>query len=54
MQATKEPSVVVTLELSEEEALWLKTVMQNPVGDEDSYHRGMRRTFFDALQVLDL
>lgn len=39
----------IKLVLNAKEALWLKTVMQNPVGPEGSEDFNMRKAFFDAL-----
>jgi hypothetical protein len=46
-------SVVVTLVLSKEEAVWLHNVMQNPLHGQDHYEESvedseMRKKFFDA------
>lgn len=43
------------LELNEEEATWLRAIMQNPLFDvgvdqEEDGDREMRRKFFDAVQ----
>ena len=49
----KETIVKIVLCLSEEEALWLHDIMQNPLhgqqpSDEDPYDRDMREQFFAA------
>lgn len=54
MIAEVKSSVSVTLVLSEEEASWLRGVMQNPLynvplEEEDPVDNAMRRTFFTAL-----
>lgn len=41
--------VDITLILSPKEALWLKNVMQNPVGPENSEDYSMRNGFFESL-----
>lgn len=54
MKATSKFKPVVVLELTVEEARWLKGVMQNPLwGDspeeESIEDNNMRRKFFDAI-----
>ena len=42
------------LKLNKEEALWLRALMQNPIGveyeDEDPQDKKMRATFFSAVE----
>jgi len=50
--------VTVTLELNEDEARWLRSVMQNPLYDveyknEDPDDRKNRETLFTALDVVN-
>ena len=45
---------IITLELTEQEALWLKAVVQNPINvenleDEEPYDNRRRRAFWGAL-----
>ena len=48
----------ITLELTHEEAVWLKNIVQNPLHDierledENATDRSMRETFFKALGVV--
>ena len=42
-------TVSLNMELSVEDALWLKGKMQNPTGPENSKDHGMRLAFFNAL-----
>ena len=49
-------TVKVVLELDDEEARWLKSVMQNPLHNQDAYSereqdKEMRRKFFDAISI---
>lgn len=49
---------VTILTLEEEEARWLKTIMQNPFwvedpADEDERDREMRRRIWDALKHVE-
>lgn len=41
--------IEITIALTPEEALWLKLVMQNPVGPENSADFNMRSSFFKVL-----
>ena len=49
---------VITLELTVEEARWLRGVVQNPIGidplDEPAEDKEMRRVFWDALDDFTL
>jgi len=49
-----EIKISVTLELTEEEALWLRDVVQNPLicsdQDETTYNYEMRSKFFNAVK----
>lgn len=50
------PKPFYTLLLTEEEALWLEAVCQNPIGslseeEEDEDERQMRLTFFNLLKT---
>ncbi len=54
MQATKEIKERFLLEISREEAEWLKGLVQNPPGDihpdnEDKYQAEMRSRYFHAI-----
>ena len=54
MQTKTENVKIVTLVLNEQEAEWLKGLMQNPIGvmypqDEPKPDREMRRIFWEAL-----
>ena len=54
MLATRETKTVIKLTLSEEEAAWLRGVMQNPLhgdhpADEPEEDRAMRELLWDAL-----
>lgn len=51
MKATTEKTVKITLELSENEAIWLKGYMQNeiPGFEEGKKERAMRENLFDLL-----
>ena len=54
MKVSKEETIEVTLKLTDEEARWLKSVMQNPLyghssQDEDEYEKQMRSLFFEGL-----
>lgn len=57
MKGTKEESVEITLKMTGEEAIWLKSVMQNPLGgcapkDEADNEKGMRTMFWNVLSSL--
>lgn len=45
----EQKQVEFTITMSPEEALWLKTKLQNPTGPEGSEEYGMRLGFFSAL-----
>ncbi len=50
MKAFTEQTVKITLEMTEEQADWLKAVTQNPIGEqEDHYNAEMRKLFFEAM-----
>jgi len=57
MKVVHNVSVVTVLELTPDEAAWLRAVMQNPItchgvgATESSYDKEMRRRFFDAITV---
>jgi hypothetical protein len=44
-----EKQVTVTLELTVEEALWIKHMAQNPIGPETASEAGVRQSLFEAL-----
>lgn len=47
-------SIVVKLELSEDAARWLKTVVQNPIiEDESDFDNHMRKCFWEALRGIE-
>ena len=54
MQAEIKTSTKVILNLSEEEACWLRLVMQNPLweGKEEEYDHNMRVSLFVALNSI--
>jgi|LauGreDrversion4_2_1035121.scaffolds.fasta_scaffold590497_2 hypothetical protein len=56
MKAEVKQEVTVTLQLSEQEALWLKANVQNPFrdGPEEPGDTEMRRVFWDALKDVQL
>lgn len=50
MESETKQKMSVIVELSQEEALWLKILVQNPIrNDESAEDREMREKFFDAL-----
>lgn len=50
MQSEVATQVTITLTLTQEEAQWLRGLMQNPLfTGEDEHFRRMRLTFFDAI-----
>lgn len=56
VEAKIRKEITIILKLSEEEALWLKGVMQNPVdgkcpSEEFKEDSDMRRAFFEALAL---
>jgi hypothetical protein len=56
MKATKKKKVTIILELDEEEATWLRQIMQNPINcdhpsQEEIYDGKMRKDFFEALKL---
>jgi predicted transcriptional regulator len=53
-QISKTKEIVYTLEFTQEDAIWLKSVMQNPLNcvhpeDEDPYHKNKRQELWEAL-----
>ena len=49
---------IINLELSENEAVWLRNVMQNPLygktqAEEEKQDTEMRKLFFDTLFYID-
>lgn len=52
MQVKLETSVVIRLTLTEEEALWLRTIMQNPLNphEESINDFDMRIAFFKTMK----
>ena len=57
MKASTFTNTVVTLEMSVDEARWLKAVVQNPVVDpldETTEDREIRNAFWDALEDINL
>ena len=61
--ATVNRTITVTLTIPEEAAVWLKGVMQNPLGHQASAHAhvpespycaSMRMAFFNALKNQDI
>lgn len=56
MEAELKKTVLITLKLTQTEAFWLKSLMQNFYGDpeeEPPQSRIMRATLFDALPNFD-
>ena len=55
MEATVKKIEKVTLVLTMEEAVWLKGVVQNPMGtslqDEDAANLAMRQAFWEGLTI---
>lgn len=55
MKSKMKQETTVTIELNNEERIWLKSVMQNPLydvdslEDEDPKDRSMRHMFFEAM-----
>ncbi|MCK4454406.1 hypothetical protein KAU51_03690 [Candidatus Parcubacteria bacterium] len=53
MDTLIETTTTVTLKLAKKEALWLKGLVQNPIGcsieEEDPTSKEIRRKFWDAL-----
>ena len=55
MKAEVEQKVTVTLKLSEQEARWLKAMVQNPICDTESIEDSqMRKGFWEALKDVPL
>ena len=57
MKASTFTNTVVTLEMSVDEARWLKAVVRNPVDyplDETAEDKEIRCTFWDALEDINL
>ena len=50
--ARRKPDDDVELEMTLEEALWLRALVQNGPDDEDEYNREMRSSIFHALEDL--
>ena len=53
-QISKTKQVVYTLEFTQEDAMWLKSIMQNPLNcvnpeDEDHQDKAKREELLDAL-----
>lgn len=52
MKSKKNTSYTITLELNQQEAEWLKGLVQNPIYSTESLiDAGMRQKFFSALIV---
>lgn len=52
-QAKIEKKVTITLELTEQEARYIKGLVQNPIGEpdsEDPTHKIMRKNIWDSLE----
>lgn len=59
MKARVEKTEKVVLELTEEEALWLRNAMSNPLmgqtlEQEEIYERNMRRKIFQPIAELEI
>lgn len=55
MDISKTEKVTITISLNEKEAEWLKTLMQNPLYDEeDKRDQEMRKTFWDVLNSMGI
>ena len=55
MDMSKTEEVTITISLNEKEAEWLKTLMQNPLYDEeDKRDQEMRKTFWDVLNSMEI
>jgi hypothetical protein len=53
MEVETKREFTVTLKLSEREAQWLKSLMQNPLSDDESTDTAqMRQVFWDALNLV--
>lgn len=51
MKAEVEETITVTLKLSEQDARWLKAMVQNPIRDGESCEDSqMRERFWEALK----
>ena len=54
MKSTTKTITITTLELDQDEAAWLKSIMQNPLfaelpEDEDPRHQKMREKMWNAM-----
>lgn len=54
MEVQTKVTKIVTLTLNEQESMWLRGVMQNPLhdivpGEEHQFDKQMRKKFFEAL-----
>lgn len=49
IKATQKRSVVITLELAQEDAEWLKNYLQNGMPNEERYTQRKREEFWIAL-----
>lgn len=49
MKVTNTTTVVVTLELTAQEAFWLKQLVQNPIIPESQDDANMRELFFNSI-----
>lgn len=55
MEISKTKEITVNISLSEEEAKWLKAIMQNPFhSEEDNRDRRMRKTFWEVLNAMGI
>lgn len=57
MEGEKETKTVYTIRLNEEEATWLRSLVQNPIGcrpeDEPKREQKMREALFNILKRRD-
>ena len=52
MNIEKKVTTVIILKLNEQEALWLKALVQNPLGDkEEEKDSKMRQHFFHSIPL---
>lgn len=55
MQIRRESIIAIILTLDEQEASWLKAVVQNPIGvtpeEEDQFNKDMRKKFWNTLDI---
>lgn len=50
MESSIETSAIITLKMSEKEALWLRSIVQNELHPNESAETGqMRRVFWEAI-----